>query len=43
MIKKICFSLSILSLATSIATAAYVICCKKKAENKVDARGNNKA
>jgi len=42
MIKKICFSLSILSLATSVATAVYLVCCKKKTENKVDLKGNNK-
>ncbi len=43
MIKKICFSLSVLSLATSIATAVYLICCKKKTESKADLKGNNKA
>ncbi len=43
MIRKICFSLSMLSLATSIATAVYLICVKKKTENKTDLKGNNKA
>jgi hypothetical protein len=43
MLKKICLNLTILSLATSIATAAYFICCKKKTENKTDPRGNIKA
>ncbi len=43
MIKKICFSLSILSLTASVEAAVYLTCCKKKAENKVDSRGNNKA
>jgi hypothetical protein len=43
MLKKLFFSLSILSLATSIATTAYFICCKKKTENKTDPRGNIKA
>ena len=43
MIKKICFSLSILSLTASVAAAVYFTYCKKKAENKVDSRGNSKA
>ena len=43
MIKKICFSLSILSLTASVAAAVYLTCCKKKAENKSDSRGNSKA
>ncbi len=43
MIKKICFSLSILSLTASVAAAVYLTYCKKKAENKYDSRGNSKA
>jgi len=34
MFKKIYLGLSILSLATSIVSAAYFICCKKKSANK---------
>jgi hypothetical protein len=43
MIKKICLGLSLLSVATSIATAAYFIYCKKKNENKVNQQNTSKA